>query len=183
MSQVFCVPLRTILQPCQTIICTDSTPTTLSWVQQRYIMLLTLTWITTDAHKAIQKHYERHVVSTKPVSQRKLDYERARPRWLREMMAEAYVAVPPLVKQSLLTLTGLQHWCLFLRLSWYRCNSLLHAQQRRCCVRKSASNWPRVWIRHCLCYHHLCFYIRRVGFPDEAPSTLSDMFAATLILP
>ncbi|KAG9581334.1 aquaporin-like protein, partial [Aureobasidium melanogenum] len=41
------------------------------------------------ATEAIQRHYERHVVSTKPVSQRKLDYERARPRWLREMMAEA----------------------------------------------------------------------------------------------
>ncbi|TIA39254.1 aquaporin-like protein, partial [Aureobasidium pullulans] len=41
------------------------------------------------ATEAIQKHYERHVVSTKAVSQRKLDFERARPRWLREMMAEA----------------------------------------------------------------------------------------------
>ncbi|KAG2160961.1 hypothetical protein JADG_000700 [Aureobasidium aubasidani] len=42
------------------------------------------------ATEAIQKHYERHVVSTKAVSQRKLDFERARPRWLREMMAEAH---------------------------------------------------------------------------------------------
>ncbi|KAI5194891.1 aquaporin-like protein [Aureobasidium subglaciale] len=41
------------------------------------------------ATEAIQKHYERHVVSPKAVSQRKLDFERARPRWLREMMAEA----------------------------------------------------------------------------------------------
>jgi hypothetical protein len=41
------------------------------------------------ATEAIQKHYERHVVSTKAVSQRKLDFERSRPRWLREMMAEA----------------------------------------------------------------------------------------------
>lgn len=38
---------------------------------------------------AIQKHYARHVVQRKPVSQRKLDFEARRPRWLREMMAEA----------------------------------------------------------------------------------------------
>ncbi|KAK3652216.1 hypothetical protein LTR56_005349 [Elasticomyces elasticus] len=41
------------------------------------------------ATEAIQKHYSRHVVDPKPVSQRKLDFEHARPRWLREMMAEA----------------------------------------------------------------------------------------------
>lgn len=41
------------------------------------------------ATEAIQKHYARHVVATKPVSQRKLDFEHKRPRWLREMMAEA----------------------------------------------------------------------------------------------
>lgn len=41
---------------------------------------------TTDA---IQRHYSRHVVSRKRVSQRKLDFERARPRWLRECLAEA----------------------------------------------------------------------------------------------
>ena len=41
------------------------------------------------ATEAVQKHFERHVVHTTPVSQRKLDFERARPRWLREMMAEA----------------------------------------------------------------------------------------------
>ncbi|KAK0255080.1 hypothetical protein B0A54_05904 [Friedmanniomyces endolithicus] len=41
------------------------------------------------ATEAIQKHYSRHVVEARPVSQRKLDFEHARPRWLREMMAEA----------------------------------------------------------------------------------------------
>ena len=41
------------------------------------------------ATEAIQQHYARHVVSPKPVTQRKLDFERRRPRWLRECMAEA----------------------------------------------------------------------------------------------
>ncbi|GAM82056.1 hypothetical protein ANO11243_000350 [Dothideomycetidae sp. 11243] len=41
------------------------------------------------ATDAVQKHFERHVVATKPVSQRKLDFEHRRPRWLREMFAEA----------------------------------------------------------------------------------------------
>jgi hypothetical protein len=39
--------------------------------------------------EAIQRHVTRHVVESKPVSQRKLDFEHRRPRWLREMMAEA----------------------------------------------------------------------------------------------
>lgn len=39
--------------------------------------------------EAVQKHVNRHVVAPKPVSQRKLDFEHARPRWLREMAAEA----------------------------------------------------------------------------------------------
>lgn len=41
------------------------------------------------ATEAVQKHFSRHVVATKPVSQRKLNFEHARPRWLRECMAEA----------------------------------------------------------------------------------------------
>ncbi|GAB7341230.1 hypothetical protein MBLNU457_7510t1 [Dothideomycetes sp. NU457] len=41
------------------------------------------------ATEAVQKHFERHVVAPKPVSQRKLDFEHSRPRWLRECMAEA----------------------------------------------------------------------------------------------
>ncbi|KAI4187535.1 MAG: hypothetical protein L6R41_002753 [Letrouitia leprolyta] len=41
------------------------------------------------ATEAVQRHYSRHVVSQKPVSQRKLDFEHRRPRWLRECMAEA----------------------------------------------------------------------------------------------
>ncbi len=38
---------------------------------------------------AIQKHYARHVVQRKAISQRQLDFEGGRPRWLRECMAEA----------------------------------------------------------------------------------------------
>ncbi|KAF2711317.1 aquaporin-like protein [Pleomassaria siparia CBS 279.74] len=41
------------------------------------------------ATEAVQRHVSRHVVEPKPVSQRKLDFEHSRPRWLREMMAEA----------------------------------------------------------------------------------------------
>lgn len=37
---------------------------------------------------AIQSHFARHVVQRKPVSQRKLDFEHRRPRWLRECLAE-----------------------------------------------------------------------------------------------
>jgi glycerol uptake facilitator-like aquaporin len=38
---------------------------------------------------ALQKHITRHVVHPKPVSERKLRFEHARPRILREMMGEA----------------------------------------------------------------------------------------------
>jgi hypothetical protein len=38
---------------------------------------------------ALQKHITRHVVQPKPVSARKLRYEHARPRILREMFGEA----------------------------------------------------------------------------------------------
>lgn len=38
---------------------------------------------------AIQRHVHRDVVPSKPVTQRKLDFEHSRPRWLREMGAEA----------------------------------------------------------------------------------------------
>ncbi|ORY10208.1 aquaporin-like protein [Clohesyomyces aquaticus] len=41
------------------------------------------------ATEAIQRHITRHVVEARPISQRKLDFEHKRPRWLREMMAEA----------------------------------------------------------------------------------------------
>lgn len=39
--------------------------------------------------EAVQRHATRHVVQPKPVSQRKLDFEHSRPRWLRECFAEA----------------------------------------------------------------------------------------------
>jgi len=41
------------------------------------------------ATEAVQRHFSREVVEPKPVSQRKLDFEHSRPRWLREMAAEA----------------------------------------------------------------------------------------------
>ena len=41
------------------------------------------------ATEAVQQHLSRHVVASKPVSQRKLDFEHRRPRILRECMAEA----------------------------------------------------------------------------------------------
>lgn len=39
--------------------------------------------------EAVQRHVHRHVVTPKPISQRKLDFEHSRPRWMREMAAEA----------------------------------------------------------------------------------------------
>jgi len=41
------------------------------------------------ATEAAQRHISRNVVSRKRISQRKLDFEHKRPRWLRECMAEA----------------------------------------------------------------------------------------------
>jgi hypothetical protein len=38
---------------------------------------------------AVQRHVHRHVIQPRPVSQRKLDFEHSRPRWMREMAAEA----------------------------------------------------------------------------------------------
>ncbi|TVY49685.1 Aquaporin [Lachnellula occidentalis] len=38
---------------------------------------------------AVQRHVQRNVVPPKPVTQRRLDFEHARPRWMREMAAEA----------------------------------------------------------------------------------------------
>ncbi|KAH8816336.1 aquaporin-like protein [Xylogone sp. PMI_703] len=39
--------------------------------------------------EAIKRHATRHVIPQKPISQKKLDFEHARPRWLREMAGEA----------------------------------------------------------------------------------------------
>ena len=39
--------------------------------------------------EVLQRHVTRHVVPPPPVSQRKLDFEHRRPRWLRECLAEA----------------------------------------------------------------------------------------------
>jgi hypothetical protein len=39
--------------------------------------------------EVLQRHITRHVAAARPVSQRRLDFEHRRPRWLREMAAEA----------------------------------------------------------------------------------------------
>jgi hypothetical protein len=39
--------------------------------------------------EVLQRHITRHVAAAQPVSQRRLDFEHRRPRWLREMAAEA----------------------------------------------------------------------------------------------
>lgn len=39
--------------------------------------------------EAVQRHATRHVLPPKPVSERKLNFEHSRPRWLREMAGEA----------------------------------------------------------------------------------------------
>jgi hypothetical protein len=41
---------------------------------------------TTDA---VAQHQQRHVVESRPVSQRRLNFEHSRPRWVREFLAEA----------------------------------------------------------------------------------------------
>ncbi|KAK7533320.1 aquaporin-like protein [Phyllosticta citribraziliensis] len=41
------------------------------------------------ATDAVRKHYARHVIERRPVSQRRLDFEHRRPRLLRELAAEA----------------------------------------------------------------------------------------------
>jgi len=59
---------------------------------------------------AIQQHFARHVVQRKPVSQRKLDFEHKRPRWLRECMAEAtgvfFYVFPGIASIASFTLAG-----------------------------------------------------------------------------
>ena len=53
------------------------------------IRLLIARKVELGATEAVQQHLSRHVVATKPVSQRKLDFEHRRPRIMRECMAEA----------------------------------------------------------------------------------------------
>ncbi|KAI1324424.1 aquaporin-like protein [Xylariaceae sp. FL0255] len=43
----------------------------------------------TGATEAVQQHFARHVIERRPVTQRRLDLEHRRPRWLRECIAEA----------------------------------------------------------------------------------------------
>ncbi|KAI9810669.1 MAG: hypothetical protein M1827_006128 [Pycnora praestabilis] len=62
------------------------------------------------ATEAAQRHVSRHVVASKPVSQRKLDFEHARPRWLRECAAEAtgvfFYVFPGIASITSFTLNG-----------------------------------------------------------------------------
>ncbi|KAK8073618.1 hypothetical protein PG994_004517 [Apiospora phragmitis] len=64
------------------------------------------------ATEAIQRHATRSVIAHKPVSQRKLDFERKRPRWLRECLAEAtgvFLYVFPGVAATASFLTNVAH--------------------------------------------------------------------------
>ncbi|KAL9102144.1 MAG: hypothetical protein Q9163_002675 [Psora crenata] len=62
------------------------------------------------ATEALQKHASRHVVATKPVTQRKLDFEHRRPRILRECMAEAtgafFYVFPGVAAAAVFTING-----------------------------------------------------------------------------
>lgn len=59
---------------------------------------------------AVQRHIQRNVVTPKPVSQRKLDFEHSRPRWMREMAAEAlgvfFYVYPGIASQASFFLNG-----------------------------------------------------------------------------
>jgi len=61
---------------------------------------------------AVQRHVHRHVVAPKPVSQKKLDFEHSRPRWMREMAAEAlgvfFYVYPGIASQASFFLNGLE---------------------------------------------------------------------------
>jgi len=60
--------------------------------------------------EAVQRHAHRHVVAPKPISQRKLDFEHSRPRWMREMAAEAigvfFYVYPGIASQASFFLNG-----------------------------------------------------------------------------
>lgn len=45
--------------------------------------------IETGIANALQRHVTRHVAPAPKVTQTRLEYERKRPRWLKEMIAEA----------------------------------------------------------------------------------------------
>lgn len=73
------------------------------------------------ATEAVQRHIQRNVVPPKPVSQGKLDFEHSRPRWLREMAAEA---------------TGVFFYvyvCFFIPLSSTSLDKIIH-KRRSCCI-------------------------------------------------
>lgn len=59
---------------------------------------------------AVQRHIQRHVVAPKPVTQRKLDFEHSRPRWAREMAAEAlgvfFYVYPGIASQASFFING-----------------------------------------------------------------------------
>ncbi|TVY22796.1 Aquaporin-3 [Lachnellula hyalina] len=61
---------------------------------------------------AVQRHVRRNVVPPKPVTQRKLDFEHVRPRWMREMAAEAlgvfFYVYPGIASQAAFFLNGTQ---------------------------------------------------------------------------
>ncbi|KAI9850004.1 MAG: hypothetical protein M1838_006206 [Thelocarpon superellum] len=73
--------------------------------------------------EAVQRHVSRNVIPSRPVSQRKLDFEHARPRWLREMLAEAtgvffYVYPGIASTAAFLTNTGNPAYSSFFQIGW-----------------------------------------------------------------
>lgn len=62
------------------------------------------------ATEAVQRHITRHVAHVRPISQRKLDFEHHRPRWLRECMAEAtgvfFYVFPGIASVASFTING-----------------------------------------------------------------------------
>ncbi|KAL2016058.1 hypothetical protein VTK56DRAFT_4296 [Thermocarpiscus australiensis] len=60
--------------------------------------------------EAVQKHFSRHVAVRRPITQRRLDLEHARPRWLRECLAEAtgvfFYVLPGIASVANFTLTS-----------------------------------------------------------------------------
>jgi hypothetical protein len=105
------------------------------------------------ATEAVQRHVTRTVVQPAPVTQRKLDFEHSRPRWLRECMAEATGVFfygtswsssdvsPPLTYSN--------------SLSRHRSNRVFHFEQSGSSIRLVISSGLglRYWYR--FCHHYL----------------------------
>lgn len=109
------------------------------------------------ATDAVQKHFARHVVERRPVSQRKLDFEHRRPRWLREMAAEATGVFfygtfhCNRAGQTKTDHSSLPRNCL---------DRILLPERDGARIRLSSPNRFRVRFRNRLRHHHLCLDLR-----------------------